>query len=625
MRIIIISLPLISSFSIYFFGRYIGHKGGARIAIGTMVINILISIIGMKEYLEGKIIILRIKEWFEVGMLKGVFDLIYDKESIIMTSLITIITFVVIVYSYWYLAEDPHLNRFISKLLLFSVSMYILVASKNFLFTFFGWELVGVVSYLLINFWSISIQNNKSAIKAVLFNKVGDIFYLLGLIIIGVNYYTFDYSFINSSISSNYHQSSTDWYTYLAIFFIIAAMAKSAQIFLHNWLGDAMAGPTPVSALLHAATMVTAGIFIIIRCEKIIENSNIDSFIIIIGTLTILFAGLSSLNQNDIKKVIAYSTCAQIGFMFFALGIYKPLNSSLYHLVTHGFFKALLFLSAGLIIHSLMLEQDLRKYGALVFFSPLYYLFFFLGSLAIIGFPPLSGFFSKDLILLHSLQNSLYSFIVLIIGSVLSSFYSFKLLFYAFFNAPLAPIFSSFHSLPSISYIYIMPFILLLGGSLFLGFMTTNIFSSLDTINLDLELAINHLYFNFKLIPFLLPFFSIVTLFFYYYPRVTPLSSSPSSKFFHLFYSFFNRKFLFDPFYNYFITRPIFSLSYHLSFKFLDRGLLEFFGPISLFRLFFFFPSHFSLSSQSYLNSSYLFFYFFLSFLILFLPLPFLL
>jgi proton-translocating NADH-quinone oxidoreductase chain L len=624
MELLIISIPLFSSFSLLLLGRYIGIKGGKIISINSIIANIFISIISFKDYIEGKISIIKIKEWFELGQIKGGIELLIDKNTVIMNSLISIITTIVIIYSYWYLNQDAHINRFVSKLLLFSVSMYILVSSKNLLFSFLGWELVGIVSYLLINFWSISIQNNKCAIKAIIFNKIGDITYILSLVILSSSLYSYDYNYINQI--SNLHPEGVSLYTFLSFCFIIAAMAKSAQIILHCWLGDAMAGPTPVSALLHAATMVTAGIIILLRCEEILINSYpiIKNMIYIIGTLTILFAGLSSLNQNDIKKIIAYSTCAQIGFMFFALGLNNSTNSSIYHLVTHGFFKALLFLSAGLIIHSYLLEQDLRKFGNLLFKAPLFYLFFFIGTLSIIGFPTLSGFYSKDLILLHSLEHPIYSYIILILGSLLSSLYSFKILYYTFFNSNYSSL-SSFHYISS--YRFLIPFIFLLLGSIFLGFLSTNFFSSLEILNLDLEFLIYHNQYTwFIFLPLILPIIaiSILTIYYKYFNRF-PLTGLS-----YKLHSIFNRKFLFDPFFNYFFVRPSFISSYHFSFKFLDRGFLEYLGPLALFRLFFILPSKYSLDKQynstslnsnSIDNLSYLFYYFFISVFILILPL----
>lgn len=608
------------------FGRNIGDKGGKIISIGSILISTILSILSLKEYLKGQIITLKIKEWFNVGILKSEIELIYDKESIIMINLISIITIIVIIYSYWYLEKDAHLNRFVGKLLIFAVAMYILVSAKNYLVSFLGWEGVGIVSFLLINFWATAIQNSKSALKAIIFNKIGDVFYLLAMMILSIRNNTYDYHNINYlNIEANkYLEEYT--ISIISICIIIAAMAKSAQIILHCWLGDAMAGPTPVSALLHAATMVTAGIYIIIRSKWMILESleNIQEIILIIGSLTILFAGISSLSQYDIKKVIAYSTCAQIGFMFFALSLLKPFDGSLYHLITHGFFKALLFLSSGLIIHNFLLEQDLRKYGNLIFKAPLFYLFFLIGTLAIIAFPSFSGYFSKDLILLHSLNLSKFFIILLIIGSLLSSLYSFKLLYYTFFNlsSTTHTFLFNFHSLHS--YYFLLPFFFLLLGSIILGFLTTSFFSSPETLNLSLESTLSSNIIHtpigvslsgFKLIILLLPVFAFIILVLYY----TFFNNYFFSSFKLLILPLTIRRFLFDTFYNYFLLRPIFFLSYHISFKSLDRGFLEYLGPLTLFRLFFYFPRNYTISNQYLTNTPFVFFYLFLSFIVIFL------
>lgn len=613
MKLLLITIPSISAFTILILGRYLGKKGGEIISKSSIIISMVISFISVIDFFQGKIITIEIKEWFNIGGLVGKLEIIYDKESIIMVNLISIITLVVIFYSYWYLQGDAHLNRFISLLLIFSVTMYILVLSKNLIFTFFGWEGVGIISFLLINFWSNSIQNSKSALKAIIFNKIGDIFYLLALIILGIYTYNYDYNLIN--LISN--EVNSNILSIISFSLIFAAMAKSAQIFLHAWLGDAMAGPTPVSALLHAATMVTAGIYIILKTKILILNSNpiIEIFIILIGSLTILFAGITSLNQYDIKKVIAYSTCSQIGYMFFSLGLFKPYDSSLFHLLTHGFFKALLFLGAGLLIHSFLYEQDLRKYGLFIFKSPLFYIFFLIGSLAIMAIPPFSGFYSKDLILLHSLQYPYYFYIILVLGSIFSSLYSFKILFYSFFNSYYSNTFiNSFHSLNSYKFLY--PFSFLLFGSIFLGFLATSIFASPEILNLSLEAILNTKYIIFKLLPIFIPIIAIFILYIekYYF------SNFIFNNILTLLFPIGSRKFFFDNIYNYLFVNNLFISSYHFSYKFIDRGVLEFFGPISLFRLFFFFPKNYGLNSQYSTNIPYLFFYFFLALLCLFIP-----
>ncbi len=533
-----------------------------------------------------------------------------------MCNLITFISLIVISYSYWYLSSDPHLNRFISYLLCFSVAMLLLVSSSNFLFTFFAWEFVGFLSYLLINFWFLSLNNNKSAIKAMLFNKVGDIFFLFGLFIL---------SFFHS-LNSLYFLDTSHWlYEFFFYSFLFAAIAKSAQIFLHPWLGDAMAGPTPVSALLHAATMVTAGVFLVIRIQDTISlsNHNLHYFILIIGSLTILFAGLSALNQYDLKKIIAFSTCSQIGFMFFALCFSN--FSSLYHLLSHGFFKALLFLSAGLLIHSFLKpvglpagEQDIRKFGSLIFFFPLFFLFFGIGTLAIIGFLPLSGFFSKDFILLNSFEFNSFLFpSFLFLGAFLSSLYSFRLLYFSFFNTSLS--FPNLHFFENAYVLY--PLFFLIVGSLFFGFFTQSFFSSFDSFHFDLETSFFFTNWNYKFFLFLIPFFAVAFLYF----QSNPLHTSKvniSSNLLHFYSTIFNRRLFFDTIYNYFLVLPTFSFSYHFLYKFLDRGILEFFGPLSFFRLFFSFQDSFGSFWTSKSSSLYfLFFYFFCSFLFLILSL----
>lgn len=615
MKLLIITIPSISAFTLLILGRYIGTKGGELISKSSIIISFTLCVKSLFDFIKGKIILVEIKEWFNIGGLIGKLEIIYDKESVIMINLISVITLVVIFYSYWYLQTDAHINRFISLLLIFSVTMYILVLSKNLIFSFFGWEGVGIISFLLINFWSNSIQNSKSALKAIIFNKVGDIFYILAMMILGVYTYNYDYNLIN--LLSNESIINPSILTFLSFSLIIAAMAKSAQIFLHAWLGDAMAGPTPVSALLHAATMVTAGIYILLKTKIILLNANpiIEIMILLIGSLTILFAGISSLNQYDIKKVIAYSTCSQIGYMFFALALFKPFDSSLFHLFTHGFFKALLFLSAGLLIHSFLYEQDLRKYGLFIFKSPLFYIFFIIGSLAIMAIPPFSGYYSKDLILLHSLQYPYYYYIILIIGALFSSLYSLKILYYSFFNSNLSnPNIHSFHNLSSYKFLY--PFLFLLLGSIFLGYLSLSLFSNPETINLSLESVLNtDKFLFFKLLPLFIPILAIFILFL----EKKYFSNFVFSKILTTLFPIGSRKFFFDNIYNYFFINNLFISSYHFSFKFLDRGYLEFFGPISLFRLFFYFPKSFGLNTQYSSNTPYLFFYFFLSLFCLFI------
>lgn len=612
MGILIISVPLLISTSILMLGRYIGVRGGRVISILGMGIMNIISNKELYNNMKGESKIIEIKEWYNIGVNKVGIDIILDRESVIMVNLIVMVTTIVIIYSYWYMNEDAQINRFIGKLYMFAVTMLIFVTANNLYLSFLGWESVGVLSFLLINFWSSrSPENSKSALKAIIFNRIGDVFFILALILISSSnpFYT---------INSNPY----NYQTYIVICLVLAAMAKSAQIFFHPWLGDAMAGPTPVSALLHAATMVTAGVYLIIR-NKLLLLGNIPLEIIhlflIIGSITILFAGFTAISQYDIKKIIAYSTCGQIGYMFFGLGLYLPTNGSIYHLLTHGCFKALLFLSAGLLIHSFLNLQDLRKYGYLIYQFPLTYLFFFFGSLAIIAFPFYSGFYSKELLLLHSLPLPPFYSIVLIVGSLLSSIYSFKLILYTFFTQPPLHPTHLKHSTPLKPTLYILPLIILLLASIFIGKYTSSLLAPLESINIPLEY---HIHSNpdlsaklFLLLPLIMPVLALVYIYFEFVYNKLPWLQ-PRLYYYNLILG--SKKFFFDPIYNYLIVSPLFTVSYHFSYKFIDRGFLEYLGPLSLFRLFFL-PSSLPLSQQSLNNLPNLFLYLFLSLSLLFL------
>lgn len=350
--------------------------------------------------------IIKIKiEWINIGINNIKYDILIDKYTILMILLIIIISSIVIIYSFWYMEEDNNRNKFIIYMILFTVSMLIFVLSYNYLFMFIGWEYVGIISFILINYWYINNNNNKSAFKALILNKIGDLSYMIFI------YYFINKSndlYINNQFLFNINSS-------FIIFLLFAAIAKSAQIFFHVWLGDAMAGPTPVSALLHAATMVTAGIYLLIRLELYEENI----LIIIISILTIIIGGISAINQYDIKKIIAYSTVSQIGYMLYGIGINNK-EIAIYHLITHGFFKALLFLSAGIIIHNYYNEQDIRKYGNFIYYYPFTYILFIYGSLSIIAFPYFSGYYSKEPLIFNSYFNNLFIFILINIGCILN-------------------------------------------------------------------------------------------------------------------------------------------------------------------------------------------------------------
>lgn len=325
--------------------------------------------------------------------------------------------FLVHLYSTEYMSHDPHLPRFMSYLSLFTFFMLILVTADNFLQMFVGWEGVGLCSYLLINFWFTRIQANKAAIKAMLLNRIGDFSLLICILLIFLNFKAIDYATVAvltpffKATSVNFLNFKADVLTIIGVFMFIGATGKSAQLILHTWLPDAMEGPTPVSALIHAATMVTAGVFLIVRCSFIYEHiTNVLDYVVIVGALTSFFAATTGLLQNDIKRVIAYSTCSQLGYMIFACGL-SNYSVGFFHLTNHAFFKALLFLSAGSVIHAVNDEQDMRKMGGLKNLAPFTYSMIVIGSLALIGFPFLAGFYSKDLVRLQcKLTGNVYFF-----------------------------------------------------------------------------------------------------------------------------------------------------------------------------------------------------------------------
>lgn len=582
MTLLIITVPLFSSIAIFTLGRYLGQKGSVYLSIFSIMTSMLLGWKLLIRYLEGnEEIIIKIYNWINNGMIDISINMVLDKYSIFMVMLITTITFVVITYSTWYMNEDPHKNRFLGILLMFAVTMLILVTSSNFFVMFVGWEGVGIMSYLLINFWYNSINSNKSAIKAVLYNKIGDIGFLLGISLMilvlsntNINRLTYLPDMVNNE----------DILIFLIIFFLFAAIAKSAQVFLHPWLGDAMAGPTPVSALLHAATMVTAGVFLLFRLESLIYVSPImRNVIIFIGLITIIFGGISSINQNDIKKIIAYSTCSQLGYMFLTNGLLLP-SLGLFHLLTHGFFKALLFLTAGILIHNFHHEQDIRKFGSFIFSYPISFFFFLLGSLAILSFPFLSGFYSKEAIIESSLapQYPIYIYILMVIGAIFTSIYSIKLLYYTFLTRSNSPNYTMFYNnkksyLEIPSYLLFVITILVL-GTMWTGYLFKEIFLSV-ILNTDNEYYPYYI----KLIPLVFSILGIILGFIIIDPW----------KFRYLL-TIFNKRFFFDSLINYLFALTSLNFGYKYSFKYLDRGFLEYFGPIGLIRLLYSIPLYYS-------------------------------
>ena len=402
----ILFLPLVAAIISGFFGRIIGDKGSQIITSLFVSISAILSIIVLfnvvtNGYSENLII----ATWINSGSLNVNWSVNIDPLSAVMLVVVTLVSALVHIYSIGYMSHDPHKSRFMSYLSLFTFAMLTLVTSDNFIQLFFGWEGVGLCSYFLIGFWYKKESANAAAIKAFVVNRVGDFGFALGIFLIFYLFGTVNYDEVFQQIPNITEKNlvflgvGVNAVDLICLLLFIGAMGKSAQFFLHTWLPDAMEGPTPVSALIHAATMVTAGVFLVVRCSPIYEYSELAlSVITVIGMVTAIFAASVALVQTDIKKIIAYSTCSQLGYMFFAAGV-GAYNVAMFHLFTHAFFKALLFLGSGSVIHSFKDEQDINLMGGVWKKLPYTYALMIIGTLALTGFPFLSGFYSKDAII----------------------------------------------------------------------------------------------------------------------------------------------------------------------------------------------------------------------------------
>lgn len=398
---------------------------------GSFVISVILfwTLLGMPE--DQRSISVTLFDWIKAGGFSASVSFLVDPLSSLFLLVVTGVGFLIHFYSIGYMHGDDAYNRFFSHLNLFIFFMLLLVMGSNYLIMFVGWEGVGLCSYLLIGFWFKNQEYNTAANKAFIMNRIGDLGMLLGVILIFVNTGSLQYAEVFSKAASL--DSST--LTLITILLFIGAMGKSAQIPLYTWLPDAMAGPTPVSALIHAATMVTAGVYMVARNNLLYALSPASlELIVVIGLATALFAATIAIAQNDIKKVLAYSTVSQLGLMFLALGL-GAFASGIFHVITHAFFKALLFLGAGSVIHALQNEQDLRKMGGLKKYLPVTYLTFFAGVLAISGIPPFAGFFSKDEILAEAFAHNKIVWFLAVIASLLTAFYMFRLFFLTFYGS----------------------------------------------------------------------------------------------------------------------------------------------------------------------------------------------
>ena len=489
MELSIIFLPLIASIISGFFGRFIGDRNSEIITSLLVSISAILSIyvfyeVIVNNYQEN----ILIAKWINSGSLDVNWSMNIDPLSSVMLVVVTLVSSLVHVYSIGYMSHDPHKPRFMAYLSLFTFAMLMLVTSDNFIQLFFGWEGVGLCSYFLIGFWFKKESANAAAIKAFVVNRVGDFGFALGIFLIFYLFGTVNYNEVFQQIPTitdtnlNFLGIEVGAINLICFLLFIGAMGKSAQILLHTWLPDAMEGPTPVSALIHAATMVTAGVFLVVRCSPIYEYSPlILNLITIIGMTTAFFAATVALVQTDIKKIIAYSTCSQLGYMFFAAGV-GAYNVAMFHLFTHAFFKALLFLGSGSVIHAFKDEQNINNMGAVWKKLPYTYVLMIIGTLALTGFPFLSGFYSKDAIIefayLKGNTVGYYAAGVGVFTAFLTAIYSWRLIFKTFhgeYNNKSIKI-EETHESPLIM---LIPLIILSIGAIFAGFIFKDLFISL--------------------------------------------------------------------------------------------------------------------------------------------------
>ncbi len=476
----ILFLPLVSALLVGLFGRFLGAR-----ACGLLASVLVLSAAALSWFafynvaIEGQAARVAILPWMTSGDLEAVWSLRIDTLTVVMLVVVNTVSALVHVYSIGYMEDDDGQPRFFAYLSLFTFAMLTLVTADNFVQMFFGWEGVGLASYLLIGFWYHKDTANAAAIKAFVVNRVGDFGFALGIFAAFMVFGSVDFDTVFAAVPDQAGKTidflghDLDVMTVICLLLFMGAMGKSAQFLLHTWLPDAMEGPTPVSALIHAATMVTAGVFMVARLSPMFEYAPLAQTVVVaVGAITAFFAATVGLAQNDIKRVIAYSTCSQLGYMFVALGV-GAYSAGIFHLFTHAFFKALLFLGAGSVIHALHHEQDLRKMGGLRRIAPVTFWMMIVGTLALTGFPYTAGYFSKDMVIeaAYASHNEAArtAFWLLVIAAFLTSLYSWRLIFMTFFGAPRADKHTLEHAHES-PWVMLAPLVLLAVGALGAGY-----------------------------------------------------------------------------------------------------------------------------------------------------------
>jgi len=594
MELTLLFLPLLASIISGFFGKYIGDRNSEIVtSLFVSISSILSLFIFYNVIYEGYENNVVIASWINSGSLNVNWSIKIDALSSVMLVVVTLISSLVHIYSIGYMSHDPHKPRFMAYLSLFTFAMLTLVTSDNFLQLFFGWEGVGLCSYFLIGFWFKKDSANAAAIKAFIVNRVGDFGFALGIFLIFYLFGTVNYNEVFQQIPQNLNNELTFLGFYInsidliCILLFIGAMGKSAQIFLHTWLPDAMEGPTPVSALIHAATMVTAGVFLVVRCSPIFEYSQLTlNIITFVGMSTAFFAATVALVQNDIKKIIAYSTCSQLGYMFFAAGV-GAYNVAMFHLFTHAFFKALLFLGSGSVIHSFKDEQNINQMGGIWKKLPYTWVLMIIGTLALTGFPFLSGFYSKDAIIeyayLRGNTAGYYAVVVGIFTALLTSIYSWRLIFKTFhgtYNNKKLKI-NTMHESP---FVMLTPLIILAIGAIFAGYFFKELFIGhsssnyfwTDSIKFLLPLSLDHppLW-----IIYITPIIVILSIPLSYYlfvknKNITNWLANENKPL----YNFLLNKWYFDELYDFLFVKPSKKIGIFF-WKCVDIKIIDRFGP----------------------------------------------
>lgn len=608
---LIVFLPLIAAMTVGLSVRIISPKVAQIITCGAMVTSAILAGVvfsefagiamshqGWQELVGGKGLVHKvlIAPWITAGDFTANWTLRVDALTAVMLVVVTWVSAVVHVYSVGYMSHDPHQQRFMAYLSLFTFFMLMLVTSDNLVQLFLGWEGVGLCSYLLIGFWFEKPEANAAAIKAFLVNRVGDFGFALGIfatfVLFGSIHFDDIFATVKTHAGATMHFLGYEFHalTLICILLFIGAMGKSAQLGLHTWLPDAMEGPTPVSALIHAATMVTAGVFMVVRCSPLFEASEQALQIVcVIGALTAFFAATVGLVQNDIKRVIAYSTCSQLGYMFFACGV-GAYAAAMFHLMTHAFFKALLFLGAGSVIHGVSGEQDMRRMGGLWKKMPITYGYMWLGSLALAGIPVFAGYYSKDMILesAYAAHGSVghFAFWMGIGAAFMTAFYSWRLLFMTFHGKPRASkdVMDHAHESPGIM---LRPLILLALGALFSGMIGYHMlgivspeadrqFFQASIASYEILEQAHHVPGWVPVLPLLVGLCGIGLAWVFYI--VNPSLPVKLAATFPRLYRFLLNKWYFDELYDFLFVRPAMKLGTWL-WQFFDTKIIDGLGP----------------------------------------------